>query len=291
MIESLTPEQEAKIPVYRDNWIAIGTSCEPCNFEESKKYAKLAYEAAGLECPDKFYLVDSPIAAAKLEVELSGKKFDNEKDYKRALYDASSHQIFGYHEAGWLSYYDFIWKELGIEDCAKLEGLIGLAKNCGWWAPYSDCVIFQHRHSELHLDENGRIHNENGPAIKYRDGYSVWAINGIRVNEQIIMAPETLTVQQINAESNQDVRSIMINRFTWARYLKESNAECIDYRDNDVEGTKEALYVSPFGGNRLVVTCPTGRIFALGVPDEMKTCAEAQFWLSGNKKVNVIGRT
>jgi hypothetical protein len=290
-IEKLTAEQEAMIPVYRDKWIKIGTSCDPCNLEESKKYAKMAYNAAGLKCPDKFYLVDSPMAAAKLEVELSDQKFSRKEDYNDALYKAINSQIFGYHEAGWLSYYEFMWKELGITDCAKLEGLIGIAKNCGWWAPYTDCVILQHRHEELHVDDQFRLHNESGPAVRYRDGYSVWAINGIRVNEQIVMRPETLTVEQINNEANQDIRSIMIDRFGWPKYLEKSNAKCVDFRDNNIEGTKEALYISPIGGRRLVVTCPTGRVFALGVPEETGTCEQAQFWLSGNRKVNVIGRT
>ena len=290
-IEKLTAEQEAMIPVYRDKWIKIGTCCDPCNLEESKKYAEMAYDAAGLKCPDKFYLVDSPMAAAKLEVELSGQKFSRKEDYNDALYKAINSQIFGYHEAGWLSYYEFMWKELGITDCAKLEGLIGIAKNCGWWAPYTDCVILQHRHEELHVDGEFRLHNESGPAVRYRDGYSVWAINGIRVNEQIVMRPETLTVEQINSEANQDIRSIMIDRLGWSKYLEKSNAKCVDFRDNDIEGTKEALYISPIGGRRLVVTCPTGRVFALGVPEEMVTCEQAQFWLSGNRKVNIIGRT
>lgn len=276
----LTDEQKALFPVYRDKWIAIGKSCEPCDLEKSKHYARLAYSAAGLVCPEVFYLVDSPLAAAELEAKLQNKKTLS-----------ISNQAFGYHEAGWLSYYDFMLEVLNIEVCKKLEGLIGLAKNCGWWSPYDDCVIFQHRHDELHTDENFRLHNESGPAVKYRDGYSVWAINGIRVNKQIVMSPETLTIQEINSESNQDVRSIMVNRFGWPRYLTESNSECIHYRDNEVEGTKEALYKSPIGGMRLVVTCPTGRIFAMGLPDGIATCEEAQFWLGGGVKFNVIGRT
>lgn len=286
-IDKLTPEQEALIPVYRDKWIAIGKLCEPCDLEQSKHFARLAYAAAGLKCPETFYLVDSPMAAAQLEVKLRGKEGNTNNLMKNAI----NNQLFGSHEAGWLSYYEFMWKVVGIKDCEKLEGLIGLAKHCGWWSPYDNCIIFQHRHSELHTDETFRLHNESGPAVRYRDGYSVWAIDGIRVNEKIVMHPETLTVKEINAEQNQDIRSIMINRFGWARYLQESNAECIDYRDNETEGTKEALYKSPLGGMRLVVTCPTGRIFALGLEDGVKTCAEAQVWLGGGRKFNVIGRT
>jgi len=279
-IKELTPEQTQLLSVYRDKWISIGRSCEPCDFEQSKYYARLAYASAGLECPETFYLVSSPVECAKLEAKLQ---------VSNTL--SISNQAFGYHDAGWLSYYDFMLEVLDIEECRRLEGLIGLAKNCGWWSPYDTCVIFQHRHSELHTDENFRLHNEFGAAVKYRDGYSVWAINGVLLNEKIVMNPETLTVQEINSETNQDVRSIMINRFGWTRYLKESNAQLIDSRHNEIEGTKEALYKSPIGGTRLIVTCPTGRIFSLGVEDGIKNCEEAQVWLGGGLKFNVIGRT
>lgn len=282
MIDSLTPEQEELFEVYRDKWIAIGTSCEPCDFEQAKHYARLAYKAAGLTCPEVFYLVDSPMASCELEAKLTG----------LTKSEVIGNQVFGSHDAGWLSYYDCIWNVLGVKDCAALEGLIGIAKNCGWWSPYEECVIFQHRHSELHLDKEGRIHNENGPAMLYRDGYCVWGIHGNRVTAQIVMRPETLTVEQIHKEPNQDVRSIMVDRFGWIRYIKESGAELIDNRFNVIENTKEALYKSRLG-SRLVVTCTTGRVFSLGVPDNITNCEQAQRWLGRDERgvFNVIGRT
>jgi hypothetical protein len=292
VIEKLTPEQEALLPVYRQKWIDIGLDCGECNLEEAKKYARLAYQAAGLVCPENFYLADSPIAAAKLAVQLKGEVNESDTEaYSSAVYEELNNQTFGSHEAGWLGYYDFVLNELGIEECRKLEGLIGIAKNVGWWAPYDACVIFQHRHSEIHLDDQFRLHNENGPAVAYRDGYKVWAIDGVRLNEKTVMAPETLTVEEINATSNNEARAIMINRFGWARYLTESQAECLDYRHNDVENTKEALYHTEEYGNRLVVTCPTGRMFVLGVPDSIETCEDAQVWLGGGEKFNVLART
>ncbi len=283
-IEKLTPEQESQLPIYRDKWIKIGLSCDPCNFEEAKKYAKMAYEAADLKPPKKFYVVKSPIAAVDL---IAGM---DDKDTSRN--DIFSQMMYGSHDAGWLSFYDFMLNEVKI-DCSKIEGLIGIAKNCGWWNAYEEFAVFQDRHSELHLNEEGEIHCETGPAIKYSDGFGIYGLNGVRLTEQIVMAPETLTLEQINSESNQDVRSIMIDRFTWERYITDSNAECLDIRKNEVENTMEALYNLGRDGNRLAVTCPTSRMFALGVPSEIKTCEEAQDWLGSdeNMKYNVIGRT
>ena len=293
-MKDLTPEQIAKIPLYHSKWIDIGLDCGECDFEKAKQFARLVYEQAGEKCPEQFYITDSPIACAKLAVKLRGIKEDD-KEYSSGIFNELNNQIFGSHEAGWLTYYDFIWNELGVTECKQLQGLMEIAKHVGWWAPYDTCVIFQHKHLEIHLDDQMRLHNETGPAVVYRDGSKIWAINGLGLTEQIIMAPETLTIEQINKESNNEVRSIMINRFGWARYIKESNSTLLDFRQNDIENTMEALYDTDMFGKRLVVTCPTGRIFVLGVPDSIQSCEQAQAWLGNNEdsevKVNVIART
>ena len=51
MLEKLTAAQEAKLPEYRDKWLAIGLSCEPLDFEKAKAAVALAYKAAKLPPP------------------------------------------------------------------------------------------------------------------------------------------------------------------------------------------------------------------------------------------------
>jgi hypothetical protein len=283
MIEKLTKEQEKELEVYRDKWIDIGRSCEPVDLEVCKPLVCEAYKSAGLEPPKKFFLVDSPVAAIEKVREL-----DSTLSKNKSLND----MIYGSHDASWMSFYDYMDNVLGLDCVSPLRPLIELSKNCGWWSPYEDVAIIQQRHCELNINENGELHNEDGPAVLYKDGFSVWAINGKRVTEQIVLRPETLTIEQINKESDQDLRAIMIERFGWPKYLEETNAECIDTNDNIIENSKEALYKSPFG-NRLVVTCPTGRVFALGVPEHIQNCDDAQKWLGSSEEesINVIART
>jgi len=158
---------------------------------------------------------------------------------------------------------------------------------------------------------NGKRHREDGHAVQGCDGtiwwhvngrlrHSVecddgpkwWYINGVQVTEQIVMQPESITLAQIQENRNNEVRSVMIERYGWHRFLADSNAKMIDKRDNLVENTKEALFAAGELGNRLVVTCPTGRIFTLGVPNDTKTCEAAQQWLGNSTdEINVIGRT
>lgn len=181
--------------------------------------------------------------------------------------------------------------ELGVEfDKEKLTVLTNWAKNVPLGRFFDKAAIVSRWPTEVHWQE-GLMHCETGPAVAFRDGFKLWTISGIPVDEQIVLAPETQTIEQIDNEQNGDVRSIRIERFGWPRYLKDSGSVCEHRRRNDVDGTSEALYGTKLGQKRLVVTCPTGRMFALGVPDSITTCEQAQVWLGGNSKRNIIAAT
>lgn len=200
--------------------------------------------------------------------------------------------LYASHAANASSWWAFWRDECGLKKQVEpATGLIIISENCGWWAPYKNMAIIQHRHSECHRNERGRLHNEKGMAVKYRDGWGLYAIDGITVDEQIVLRPESQTIVQIDGEKNNDIKTIRINRFGWTRYLRESGAKCIDTRKNEIEGTQEALYRTKDGEQRLVAVCPTGRIFALGVPGDVKTCDQAQHYLAGGKNFWVLART
>lgn len=59
-LKSLTPEQEALIPVIREKWRAIVFSKGLINRSKAKKAVKVAYSAIGKKEPDFFF--DSPYA-------------------------------------------------------------------------------------------------------------------------------------------------------------------------------------------------------------------------------------
>lgn len=281
MLEKLTNEQEEKIPFYLKKWLDIGLSTDEVDIDKCISIVSSHYKNLGLKQPKEFYIKDSPSEAIDFLVS----KFGLNKT--SVIYNF----CYGSHDAGWLSYYDFFLNETNVKISKDILPLIELAKECGWWSPYEDVVVFQQRPCEINM-EDGVVQCSNGPAIKYRDGFCIYIIDGIRLNEQIVMRPETLSLHQINSETDLDKRSIMIERFGWDRFIKESKAECLDKRHNLVENTKEALFKTELNGNRLIVTCPTGRVFSLGVPSDVKTCESAQSWLGNEEeKINVIART
>jgi hypothetical protein len=62
-----------------------------------------------------------------------------------------------------------------------------VAQSAGLWWPYSHAVVVSDRPSEIHLDDRFLPHREDGPAIVFRDGWSVYAWNGKAVPERWIM--------------------------------------------------------------------------------------------------------
>ena len=145
----------------------------------------------------------------------------------------------------------------------------------------------------LEWNERDVLHNDNGPAALFKDGFALWLVDGVQVDRQIVMHPETQTIKQIDSESNGDVRAVRVARYGWPRYLKDTNSTCMDTRDNAVSNTPEALYQTPNGERRFAVGCPTGRMFVLSVPPSVNTCEEAQTYLAGAAGVslNVIAAT
>jgi hypothetical protein len=164
-----------------------------------------------------------------------------------------------------------------------------------WWWPNRGVCFVCERPEEVHM-LGGRLHNDSGPAVRFRDGWSVWAIGGVRVDELPVLYPELQSLQQIRHERNAEVKRVRIERFGWLRYLIEAGAVVVDCRRNDIEATRETLFRLPNeeSPNRpgevvLVCACPsTGRVYALKVPANIRTCARAQAWLSGNLAGRII---
>ncbi|MEH1970354.1 MAG: DUF6745 domain-containing protein [Nostoc sp.] len=82
LIEKLTPEQEALIPVYRDKWRAIALSTERINREKATEAVKAAYVTIGFEEPEIIFC-DSPYVGIKIVIQKQLKHRLNTEFYKQ----------------------------------------------------------------------------------------------------------------------------------------------------------------------------------------------------------------
>ena len=107
---------------------------------------------------------------------------------------------------------------------------------------HSDFCMVSDRPLCIRIDSQNRPHCEDGPSHQWRDGWSLWHIHGIAVTEQIVMRPETITLNQIESQENAEIRRIMIERFGYERYLRSSDARLIDScpDDHSLKGLRTA---------------------------------------------------
>lgn len=140
--------------------------------------------------------------------------------------------FWGQHEIYWPAFYVWPHQELrpmhSAQQWEQLNWWMTLSKSCGWWQPYKGIIFVCERPLRQDVDEQGRLHNASEPALLCRDGWPVYAWHGVRVPEQVILAPQTLKADQITKEPNAEVRRVMLERFGQDRYIRESGAELIN---------------------------------------------------------------
>lgn len=185
-----------------------------------------------------------------------------------------------------LAWFDFVGR-LGI-DVSKLPPTFELAKSCGWAVLFWDRAFISAKPEWIQRDERGRLHGETGAALRYPDGFSVFAIHGVRVPEKVAVAPESITISEIESEGNAEVRRLMIERYGPERYLMDSGAEAIHRDDFGI------LYRKEIPGDETLVMVkvvnatpePDGsfKVYFLRVPPTMERARQAVAWTFGKKE-------
>lgn len=193
----------------------------------------------------------------------------------------------GQHDAGALALVDVLDRAVGLRILQSLRGQLLIGRSAGWWWPFEHAVILAERPCALDLarDEQGRLHHPTGPVVAYPDGWAAWAWHGVRVPRQVIERPDTITVEQIHATRNVEVRWVLLERYGLARYLRDSEAALVDVDDygklwhRDLPGGEPLVMVEVVNASPE----PDGSYatYLLRVPPDVDTAKEAVAWTFG----------
>lgn len=122
-------------------------------------------------------------------------------------------------EAYALSEYD-AYGRLGFRYCGRVAGIIRVGRCAGMWWALRDLVVMCERPAHIHLDSDGRLHNEIGPAVGFRDGWGVYVWHGTRVPASLING---WSIKQIVKERNSELRRCAVERLAagegWASLI------------------------------------------------------------------------
>ncbi len=156
----------------------------------------------------------------------------------------------------------------------------------GWWWPFEDVCIVMDNPLEFHVDVGRRLHNPDGPALRFRDGFTLSAIWGRLVPEMVIA--NQFCANDIDAAQNSEVRSIMIDKYGLERYMTESGAEEIQRDECGILYRKSFNLEEPVMSVQVTnsTESPDGgfRAYWLRVPPHITSAREGVAWSFGLEK-------
>jgi hypothetical protein len=202
--------------------------------------------------------------------------------------EAFRYSAVGPHDLAWLGACDYFREVLDLRaETASLRGLWQVAGNLGWLQPHEFTCWLVERPNLLRGDVGQRLHSARGPALRYPDGWSVWAWRGVEVPAWIIEQPEKITLASIDAETNVQVRRCMIEIMTPQRYVALGGAARVAEDETGILWRKMWLASDVWAAVEVINATPepdgTHRHFFLQVPANMRTAREAVAWTYGLK--------
>ena len=315
-ITKLTDAQISAFPRYVKKWTAIGTSTEPADRPRAEAAIRLMYQRAELSEPDIVWC-GSPLSLclthlflknavkgasvrdsvwasvrdsvrasvwdsvwASVRASVRDSVWDSVRD---SVGDSVWDSVFGQHEAGWLSLYDYFSAECELDnEVSSLRGLLELAQSGGWIIPMEGLCLASERHRICARDDAGLLHGEHGPAVAYPDGFEIHAWHGVRVPSHWIERRETLNPKEVLACENVEQRAAGGAIIGWHRMPKT----VIDGDpETDIGALIEIDIGMPQPGRFLMAVCPRNGTICEGVPEvsdidnlPINTAIAAQAW-------------
>lgn len=171
-------------------------------------------------------------------------------------------------------------KYLGA-DVSRIEGIMEVAETCGWWWPYEDMVVISDRPTAMKLDHNLQLHNSTGPALRYQDGWSVYALNGVRVPQWLVETPaEDIDARELYRTQNVEVRREIVLKVGIERVCRDLGAKVVDQ-----DGDYELLWLGLEDGRTrpyLKMKNPSIGVYHIeGVHPTCRTVRQALNWRNG----------
>lgn len=271
-MSKITPEQQKIIDEAVEEFRAVGLCTDPADFEATKGAVINLYDIIDLE-PPKFITCESPLAANKiLQKEYGMKGFTS--TWFAGQWDA---WLWGWGETG---------RRLGVklpDDLDRaLDAHLTITRNCGWLYLYEEVAILCDRPDRIRLDDEWRLHSEDGAAIHFRDGLSAYFWRGTRIPGEWIEKKGEMNPKIALTWDNIEQRRCAAEIIGWHNVLSQLEAVTIDEDPDPEIGTLVEVNLPDVGRERFLrVMCGTGREFALPVPPDTKTALAGNAWTYG----------
>lgn len=248
-IEKLTAEQEAYLPIFREEWLRTGLKAGAENKELAESTIYKIYEMHNLKTPQILWF-DSPVSCNAIinlfnedkiksllsHLEKDGRTINEFKpdDYvkvtKKTQQEYINTYFYGQLDSYWIAFYKFC-EHIGVkyneESKGKLNLMADLAKSAFKYYFYENFAIVSRRPIKISIDNNNVLHCEDGPSVEFKDGFKSYNWHGTLVPAWIIEEKNLITHSKIMKEENAEVRRCMIEIYGVPKFVMESKASLI----------------------------------------------------------------
>jgi hypothetical protein len=277
-LQSLTIEQKNRLKQIKNEYVKKAITFQEIDKQKSINAIGFVYSLIKKQMP-KIYKVSSPFFAQKLANKLKG----TEKIF---------YQFGTYLTIYWQSFYAFYdtFVEFGIigDKFDKYQKLKQVT-DTGIFSTieFENAIIICEKPIICHKNENG-MHCTTGPAIKWRDGYCQYYINGRKIDKQLFnkCLSGEVTQSEFLDEQNDERRSAMYMILGEEKIMNLLCAELVDettvvHDNGEVEKigfykTKDKLNKfrnKPYAWRKVI--CPsTGTTYLTPTDPDLKTALD-----------------
>lgn len=293
-IDHLSDEQIHRMHKHRQKWIdrALRTDWNPEQFRET---IPDVYRAAKLDPPNNIITVDSPIAGLRM---ISNLKKGSTQTKINGHVSSSDLQIetkglkwvppddgAGYCYCR--AFYSFFLEEFGIGETLRPYYKIDESGAFWWWFYDTACIGVAPPHT-MRFDQGDpdrripyRFHCEDGPAVIWPDGLSLYFWKGINIPSRWIEEKDSITATEVFEEQNQERKRVLGEILGWERILESVDGKRIQ-RDDYGELWEAQMPGCEHKSRFIRIKCPsTDRVYVNPVPSTTNSCRSGLAWRFG----------
>ncbi len=192
-----------------------------------------------------------------------------------------THPLYAQYWVYWVYYQKYFIDQNLINLDANLkkrfERLVTLVETCGCIDLMGCLAIVWERPEYIRRNANGLLHCDSGPALKFRDGFALYRLNGVKVPKDIACLHHSkIPVSRWVEETNVEVKREIIRKIGIERIYNELGATVLDAEpENGYELIEMQLTPETKGRYLKMVNPSIKTIHIEGVGNECRTVQDA----------------
>jgi hypothetical protein len=164
-----------------------------------------------------------------------------EGELDEALKEGNNDWYLSFWWLSWCGWYDYS-KYIGVQfDEAVYNLFMNFSSEVHFIIPYEGIAFISQKPTAIHWEENN-LHKDGGKAVEYSDGYGMYCLNGVVVDEYLAVTPEEqLDVEHFHTYQNADARTEFVRKFGIDRML-DFGEKVDSYENHDNEWFNKSQY-------------------------------------------------